>query len=277
MIPAGWDIVTVDTLADPRIDAYRDLTDMDLRLRQEADGGHFMAEGLLVIERASQLGLEIRSVLTAPKWLDRLASILARWSGPVYVTDEAQAITGYRVHRGALAEVRRPAPREAADLVRGDGDLLLLEDLVDHTNVGLAFRSAAALGITGVVLSPGCADPLYRRAVKVSMGAVLALPWARSHDWATDLHTIAHDRHLIGLTPDTVVPTLERVLADASSAPTALLLGTEGAGLSALACTHATALARIPMEAGVDSLNVAAATAVACYALRMSRERAGAP
>lgn len=277
MIPAGWELVNVDNLADPRIDAYRDLTDMELRLRQEAQGGHFMAEGLLVIERAAQLGLDIQSVLTAPKWLDRLASVLATWSGPVYVTDDAQAVTGYRVHRGALAEVRRPVPCDTADLLRSGGNLLLLEDLVDHTNVGLAFRSAAALGICGVLLSPGCADPLYRRAVKVSMGAVLALPWARSHDWAADLRTIARNRDLIGLTPDGTVPTLEQALADASGASTALLLGTEGTGLSALARSHVTSLARIPMEAGVDSLNVAAATAVACYALRMSRDHAGAP
>ena len=276
MTPAGWEPIVVDDLDDPRVDGYRHLTDMDLRLKQEADGGHFMAEGMLVIERAARLGLDIRSVLTAPKWLDRLAVILATWSGPVYITDDAQAITGYRVHRGALALVRRPKPREVAEFVASEGDLLLLEDLVDHTNVGLAFRSAAALGIAGVVLSPGCADPLYRRAVKVSMGAVLALPWARSHDWAADLRAIARDRRLIGLTPDERAPTLERALGDASRPSSALLLGTEGAGLSALACAQAGSLARIPMEAGIDSLNVAAATAVACYALRMSRERGGA-
>ncbi|MGI9197347.1 MAG: TrmH family RNA methyltransferase [Candidatus Nanopelagicales bacterium] len=265
----------VDDGADVRLDPYRSLTDMDLRRRIEPEGGYFMAEGHLVIARAAALGLRIESVLTAEKWLDRLAVDLAGWSGPVYVADDEllREITGYRVHRGALAMVRRPATHSLADVTATCGPLLILEDLVDHTNVGLAFRSAAALGIAGVVLSPGCADPLYRRAVRTSMGAVLELPWARAEAWPADLRAL--QRRIVALTPDPAAPALDQALSAGEATPMALLVGSEGPGLSASAREAASSLARIPMDAGIDSLNVAAAIAVACYALRMQGARHG--
>lgn len=260
---------------DVRLDPYRSLTDMDLRRRVEPEGGYFMAEGHLVIARAAALGLRIESVLTAEKWLDRLAVDLAGWSGPVYVADDEllREITGYRVHRGALAVVRRPPTRRLDDVTATTGTLLILEDLVDHTNVGLAFRSAAALGIAGVILSPGCADPLYRRAVRTSMGAVLELPWARAEAWPADLRSLR--RRIVALTPDPAAPPLDQALSAGGATPIALLVGSEGPGLSAAAREAASSLARIPMDGGIDSLNVAAAIAVACYALRMQGTRHG--
>lgn len=270
MIPSAWQITNVIDLDDPSLTAYRNLTDMDLRMRQEVDGGYFMAEGMLVIERAYQLGLHIDSVLTTSRWLERLSSILRDWQGDVFVVEDARELTGYRVHRGALAEVRRPPGRSVSAIAAEGGNLLVLEDLVDHTNVGLAFRSAAALGISGVVISPACADPLYRRSVKSSMGAVLALPWARSREWSADLAELASSRTLLALTPDEQAQSIDVALRDRRHRDVALLVGTEGPGITPVARSLAQAEARIPMSGGIDSLNVAAATAVACYALRMT-------
>jgi tRNA G18 (ribose-2'-O)-methylase SpoU len=257
---------------DPRVVAFTDLTDMDLRLRTEADTGLFMAEGHLVMERCAHRGLEFVSVLTSPRWLDRLAGILRTVDVTVYTADEAmlRTITGFRVHRGALAAVRRPPELTIDDVLARPGDILVLEDLVDPTNVGLAIRSAVVQGIDGVVLSPGCADPLYRRAVKSSMATVLRAQWARSHDWTTTLADIARVRHLVALTPEGP-DTLGRALGPASTGGIALMLGSEGPGLSPAALEAARWRCAIPMAAAGDSLNVAAAAAVACYARATSR------
>lgn len=260
-------------IADPRLAAYRDLTDMQMRSAIEPREGFFMAEGLLVIERCVTAGLPIMSVLTAPKWLDRLSVVLGDFTGPVYVVAEEplRELTGFRVHRGALACVHRPDARRLADIASLEGDLIVLGDLVDHTNVGLAMRSAAALGLAGAVLSPACADPLYRRAIKASMGAVLTLPWARGHAWP-DLLASLGDRTVLALTPDPSAADLADVLASADDRPIALVVGTEGPGLDPEAARMCDARARIPMQGDIDSLNVAAAVAVACYALRMRRQ-----
>lgn len=254
------------------VDRYRHLTDVDLRRVIEPDGGYFMAEGILVIERVLSAGLAIESVLTSTKWLKRLEQVLAGWDGPVLVGDDStlREITGYQVHRGALAVVRRPVPTPAGKLMGIDGHLLVMEDLVDHTNVGLAFRSAAALGITGILLSPACADPLYRRAVKASMGTVLAIPWARSVDWSRDLEVLSRDRSLIALSLGADSRHIEVALSERTHPLVALMVGTEGRGLTSQARVNAEVSAYIEMESGVDSLNVAAAVAVACYALRMA-------
>ncbi|MFM9134131.1 MAG: TrmH family RNA methyltransferase [bacterium] len=268
--PVGWVLDTVADPEDPRLHPFRDLTDMDLRRRIEPERGFFIAEGRLVIERVARAGHAIDAVLTAPRWLPVLAEDLPYYAGPVLVASREviDAIAGYRVHRGALAVVRRPRARDVPEVADAPGHLVLLEDLVDPTNVGLAFRSAAALGIAGIVLSPRCADPLYRRAVKTSMGAVLDLPWARSGDWATDLSRMrGFGVSVIALTPHPEAEDLEAALAARECARVALLVGTEGEGLSAGALGASERLARIPMSGGIDSLNVAAAVAVACYAL----------
>ncbi len=188
------------------------------------------------------------------------------------VPDEvAEGLTGYRVHRGALASLgRRPLPA-VAEVIAGARRVVVLEDLVDHGNVGAIFRCAAALGVDAVVLSPRCADPLYRRSVKVSMGAVFAIPYARMTGWYDGLADLkAAGFRVLALTPDDdAVPAGEALRGDGRMA---LLLGTEGDGLSARWRHEADAAVRIPMNpaaraAGVDSLNVVAAAAIACHLL----------
>ena len=268
----SWSLAPVDSVDDAMLEPYVRLTDVQLRSRWEQDSGIFIAEGHLVMERARLSGLEFVSVLTTHRWLDRLERILGDWAGVVYVADEAllRTITGFTVHRGALAAVRRPPPRAVVDILAEPGHLLILEDLVDATNVGLAIRSAVALGVPSVIVSPTCADPLYRRAVKSSMGAVMSVRWARSRDWNADLAAVAAGRHMIALTPSGRID-LHGALQSAGAADVAILVGSEGPGLTPAALQHAADTARIPMHADIDSLNVAAATAVACYALTMSR------
>ena len=259
-------LVPVDDPADPRLADYRDLRDVSLRKHLEAEHGLFLAEGEKVVRRALEAGHEARSFLMAPRWLDGLSDVLEGSDAPCYVLEErlAEEVTGFHVHRGALASLhRRPLPA-VADVLAGARSVLVLEDVVDHTNVGAAFRSGAALGFDAVLLSPRCADPLYRRAVKVSMGTVFAVPWTRLPDWAEALPRLAD----AGFT--TVALTLADDAVDVEDAVAgvdrlALVLGSEGPGLSPRWQAAADRRARIPMAPGVDSLNVAAASAVACY------------
>jgi tRNA G18 (ribose-2'-O)-methylase SpoU len=289
-------ISAVEHPGDPRLADYTSLTDMRLRTSLEAEHGLFVAEGEKVIRRAVAAGYPVRSILATA---DRLGSLgrLAEWSAPVYVVpqDVAEQLTGFRVHRGALASMGRRALPTVKDLLAGpsvappgpvtEGSLasagrraepgsrtriIVLEDLVDHANVGAIFRCAAALAGTAVVLSPRCADPLYRRAVKVSMGAVFAIPYARMTDWRAGLAEIrAAGLQLLALTPDQSAQPLDEVpLRDR----VALMLGSEGDGLSSRWLDQADQAVCIPMSPGamalgVDSLNVVAAAAIACHAL----------
>lgn len=257
---------------DPRVRDYLHLTDMDLRQRREPDQGIFMAEGHLVIERCAAHGLPFASVLTSARWLDRLAPTLEHVDVDVLTAEESllRDITGFRVHRGALATVHRPPVIPVDDIIDGQGDVLVLEDLVDPTNVGLAIRSAVVQGIDAVLLSPRCADPLYRRAVKSSMGAVLRCRWARSSDWEETLAVVGRGRRLIALSPEGQTG-LEGTLTETADSEVALMVGSEGPGLTATAMAAAWRCCAIPMAAPGDSLNVAAATAIACYARRRAR------
>jgi len=259
-------VVIVDE-DDPRVRDFLGLTDMDLRQRMEPERGIFMAEGHLVIDRCAQARMQFLAVLTTERWLDRLESMLADVDVTVYVAPEhlMQRITGYRVHRGALATVRRPAERSVTDVLASGSDVLVLEDLVDPTNVGLAIRSAVVQGVRDIILSPGCADPLYRKAVKSSMGTVLRGRWARSQDWPSDLDLLARSRRMIALTPEGTVD-LSEALTETAGGPVALAFGSEGPGLSAPALRAAWRRCSIPMAHPEDSLNVAAAVAVACFA-----------
>ena len=202
----------------------------------------------------------------APRWLDGLADVLATTEAPCYVVPEAMAeqVTGFHVHRGALASLARP-PLPSVDEVLDDArTVVVLEDIVDHTNVGAILRSAAALGVDAALLAPRCADPLYRRAIKVAMGAVFTLPWTRLPDWYDALPQLG-DRGFttVALTlADDAVPLDEAV---EGLGRVALVLGSEGHGLSPRWIQTADRRAVIPMSAGIDSLNVAAASAVACY------------
>jgi tRNA G18 (ribose-2'-O)-methylase SpoU len=264
---------------DSRLADYAGLTDMELRTSLEPAQGLFIAEGTRVISRAVAAGYPVRSVLVAERRLGDLPALLpqlAETGAPVYVVPDqiAERLTGYRVHRGALASLRRKPLPQAAVLAAAARRVIVLEDLVDHANVGAIFRCAAALGVDAVFLSPRCADPLYRRAVKVSMGAVFAIPYARMTGWCDGLAGLrAAGFRLLALTPDQAAAPISAAVAGQRTAQRiALLLGTEGDGLSSRWLHEADQAVRIPMHpgalaAGVDSLNVVAAAAIACHLL----------
>jgi tRNA G18 (ribose-2'-O)-methylase SpoU len=237
-----------------------------LRKHLESEHGLFLAEGEKVVRRAVEAGFTPRSFLMAPRWLEGLADVLGRCEAPCFVVSEALAeeVTGFHVHRGALASLeRRPLPSVESTLA-GARSVLVLEDIVDHTNVGAIFRSGAALGFDAVLLAPRCADPLYRRAIKVAMGAVFTLPWARLPDWYDALPTLSSAGFTtIALTLAEDAAPIEQAVAGLDRV--ALVLGSEGHGLSQRWEGSADRRAVIPMREGIDSLNVAAATAVACY------------
>ncbi len=271
--------IEVTDPADPRLADYVSLTDADLRISLEARHGLFVAEGDKVIRRAVAAGYPVRSMLLTAAGLARLATLAGDCAAPVYlVSDEvARRLTGYRVHRGALAAVARPPLPTVGHLLATARRVVVLEDLVDHGNVGAIFRCAAAFGADAVILSPRCADPLYRRAVKVSMGAVFAVPYTRMADWYGGLGQLrAAGFRLLALTPDQSATPIGTALP-AGTGPAdrvALLLGCEGDGLSARWRREADQAVCIPMSPsamalGVDSLNVVAAAAVACHALAM--------
>src|SRR3989440_4184478 len=268
----------ITDVEDPRLADYARLTDMELRTSLESVQGLFIAEGTKVISRAVAAGYPVRSVLLAERRLGDLPAllpVLAATGAPVYVVPDetAERLTGYRVHRGALASLHRKPLPETAALAGAARRVIVLEDLVDHANVGAIFRCAAALGVDAVFLSPRCADPLYRRAVKVSMGAVFAIPYARMTDWYGGLAALrAAGFRLLALVPDQSAAALDRVARLAAAGRVALLLGSEGDGLSSRWLREADESVCIPMSPqamalGVDSLNVVAAAAVACYAL----------
>ena len=222
------------------------------------------------MRRAVETGFPARSFLMAPRWLDGLSDVLAASDAPCYVMSEALAeqVTGFHVHRGALASLeRRPLP--SVESVLADArTVVVLEDIVDHTNVGAVFRSCAALGVDAVLVTPRCADPLYRRAIRVSMGTVFQAPWTRISPWPEGIEQL----RAAGFTVATLALAENAVSLDvlAANPPErlALVLGTEGDGLSHHTIAGADLTVTIPMGGGVDSLNVAAAGAVAAWALR---------
>jgi tRNA G18 (ribose-2'-O)-methylase SpoU len=270
-------LVPVADAGDPRLADYVRLTDVRLRKSLEPRHGLFVAEGEKVIRRAIGAGYPVRSLLLTRDNLAGLRDLAESCPGPVYLVspEVAQQLTGYRVHRGALASMqRRPLP-PVGEVIARARRIVVLEDIVDHTNVGAIFRCVAALGFDAVVLAPRCADPLYRRSVRVSMGAVFAVPYARMDDWREGLHGLrAAGFRLLALTPaQDAVPIGELAGAEARGGGTppapglALLLGAEGDGLSSRWRDQADLSVRIPMTGGVDSLNVASAAAIACYLL----------
>ncbi|MDX3228562.1 RNA methyltransferase [Streptomyces sp. ME19-01-6] len=267
------DLITVDDPDDPRLRDYTGLTDVELRRRREPAEGLFIAEGEKVIRRARQAGYEMRSMLLSAKWVDVMRDVIEDVPAPVYAVspDLAEHVTGYHVHRGALASMQRKPLPEAEQLLEGARRVAIMESVNDHTNIGAIFRSAAALGMDAVLLSPDCADPLYRRSVKVSMGAVFSVPYARLETWPRGLEAVRHAGFkILALTPD------EKATSIDDAAPhrlegVALMLGAEGDGLSVQALMAADEWVRIPMAHGVDSLNVGAAAAVAFYAVTAGR------
>jgi len=263
--------ILVDDPGDPRLADYVGLREASLRRLLETERGVFIAEGAKVIRRAVEAGYRPRSFLLAERWLADLADLLEGRDAPVYVVTEAVAeqVTGFHVHRGALASLHRHDRYSVDDVLATGNRLVVLEDLVDHTNVGAVIRNAAGLGWDGMLIGPRCADPLYRRSVKVSMGAVFSLPWARLDDHGAApqlLRAAGFTVVALALAEDAVsLDTYAAALEPAERV--AILLGGEGHGLTRRWLEAADVVVTIPMRAGIDSLNVAATSAIACYAL----------
>ncbi|MCL1898357.1 MAG: RNA methyltransferase [Micrococcales bacterium] len=265
-------IIPISDPSDPRLDPYLRLKDVRLRRQVEPEQGLFMAESAEVIKRALDAGIEPISMLMSSKWLTNLSGLIGGLDQavPIYVGEEAllQQITGFHMHRGAIAAMRRPN-LPSLDAVMADAKrLVIIEDLVDHTNLGAIFRAAAGLSVDAVLVTPHSADPLYRRSVRVSMGTVFQVPWTRIDPWPGALELLRQ----AGFTIGAMALTDQAVNLDdfAKNLPDrlALMVGAEGDGLTAHALSEADVVIQIAMSGGVDSLNVAAAAAVAFWATR---------
>ncbi len=274
-------IINLETIDDPQLDAYARLTEAQLRSRLEPEKGIFIAESSKVIERALDGGMQPLSFLMDQKWIESLRPLVERASAeqgvdlPVYVLphDELKKLTGFELTRGALAAFRRPPLPAVEDVLAGARRVAVLEDITNFTNVGAIFRSAAALGVDAVLVTPTCCDPLYRRCVRVSMGTVFQVPWTRigatKEDWPGAgldlLHHLGFKAAALALSHDSVTLDDPQLKAEEKLA---LVLGTEGDGLAAETIAQCDYTVLIPMQHGVDSLNVAAASAVAFWELR---------
>ena len=261
---------------DPRVSDYRNLTDVQLRKAKEPAEGLYIAESAKVLRRALAAGHTPRSFFLTEKWLPQLADVLHAWHHvPAFVGTAAmlEEIIGFNLHRGALAAMQRPEPANLNEVLAGACRVAVLEDIVDHTNIGAVFRSAAALGVDAVLVSPRCGDPLYRRSIRVSMGTVFQVPWVRLPEWPASmelLHAAGFSTAALALAEDSLSI---HELALRGEKKLALILGTEGEGLSAPTLAAAHFSVTIPMSAGVDSLNVAAASAVAFFATQVQRQK----
>jgi tRNA G18 (ribose-2'-O)-methylase SpoU len=265
-------IIEISNSADPRLTDYTQLTDVALRTSREVAEGLYMAESETVIRRALNAGHQPRSILTSEKWLPQVTKLCADFGidPPVFLaSDEVTTpLTGFHIHRGVIASMHRPPLASVTDLVRDARRVAILEDIVDHTNVGAIFRSAAALGVDAVLVTPRCADPLYRRSVRVSMGTVFQVPWTRIPVWPGGMSELQDAGFVVAaLTLSENSISIDELTAN-QPPRLAMLLGTEGDGLAPATIAAADLAVTIPMAGGVDSLNVAAASAVAFFATR---------
>ena len=264
-------IVPIADFEDPALDVYARLTENQLVCREKPEDGLFIAESALVIERALDAGFEPVSFLAETRLLPKAEAILARCPEelPVYTAElpVLERLTGYALTRGMLCAMRRPAPKRAQELLQGTSCVAILEDVMNPTNVGAIFRSAAALGIDAVLLTQACSDPLYRRAIRVSMGTVFQVPWTYLPEgWPQTLRALGFTTAAMALC-DASLPIYAPQLKRADRL--AVVLGTEGDGLAESTIAACDCTVRIPMTHGVDSLNVAAASAVAFYQLAL--------
>jgi tRNA G18 (ribose-2'-O)-methylase SpoU len=255
-------------LSDPRLSDYARATDVALRKARGTEHGLYIAESTLVLERALGAGHTPRSVLALPSWVDAARQLVGEdvpiFTGPGDVLAE---LTGYVLHRGVIAAMNRPHLADPAALLQNARRIVVLENVADPTNVGAIFRSVGAIGADAVLVTPRCSDPFYRRAIRVSMGTVLQVPWTRVGGWTSTsdlLHASGFHIAALALTPDAVSL---RDFAAAAPERLAMVLGAEGDGLTSEAIGAADTVIRIPMAHGIDSLNVAAASAVALWAL----------
>jgi tRNA G18 (ribose-2'-O)-methylase SpoU len=259
----------VDAPDDPRVADFVGLTDGARRMKHEPGSGFFIAEGEKVIARTAAAGYPPRSLLLSPQRLADLTPAVAALDCPVYVAsyDVLQAVTGFHVHRGALASFGRLPLRSAQDVLASASRVVVMEAVTNHTNLGAVFRSAAALGMDAVLLSPTSCDPLYRRTVRVSMGQVFAVPYAYLERWPEGVDEVrAAGFRTLALTPDAGATDLG-TLTVGPDEKVALVFGAEGPGLTEQVMAASDERVRIPMAAGVDSLNVGSAAAVAFWVL----------
>ncbi len=284
----------LESADDPRVADYTQLTDVHLRKLREPEEGMYIAESSRVLRRALAAGHRPRSFFLAEKWLADLDDVFRAYPDvPAYIGKAAllEEITGFHLHRGAMAAMHRPAPvplpellatakRAAApeDIVDHTSAryshtphrsrIAILEDLTDHTNVGAVFRSAAAIGVDAVLVTPQCADPLYRRSIRVSMGTVFQVPWTRIYPWPAGIEQLKEAGYFVaGMSLGEGAITLDDLVAQ-DRQNLVLVFGTEGDGLKPDTDRLLDARVTIPMMNGVDSLNVAASSAVAFYATR---------
>jgi tRNA G18 (ribose-2'-O)-methylase SpoU len=258
--------------ADPRLDDFRDLSTADRRPDRPGGRGFVIAEGTVVVERMLSSRYPVRALLGVERRLRDLEGALAGVDAPAYATSaETMAnVVGFHLNRGVLAVADRPVASTVREVLADARVVAVLEGVGDHENLGALFRNAAALGVDGVLIGPACSDPLYRRSVRVSMGHVLRVPFATFESWPDGLGPLKeHGFTLAAMTPRPGSVPL-RSLRDRGSGRVALMLGSEGPGLSEEALAAAEVAVRIPMAAGVDSLNVATAAAVAFYELTAS-------
>jgi tRNA G18 (ribose-2'-O)-methylase SpoU len=258
----------IEDPTDPRVADYVDLTDAELRRRVEHGAGVFIAEGELVIRTLLNSPYRVRSFLVTPALLARLGDAIGSAGAPIYVAAAPvmSAIAGFDIHRGAVAAAERPAPVDPRSLLAGTDRVAILDGLSDHENLGALFRNAAAFGIGAVWLSPSCADPLYRRSVRVSLGHVLRVPFARCLTWPAPLTALGRDGwDVVALTPRAGAEPISAL--DGARRPVAVVVGAEGPGLDPDVLAACTRRLRIPMAHGVDSLNVATAAAIAFHHL----------
>lgn len=263
-------LVRITDLSHSGLQDYVGLTDVALRKVSEPERGLYIAESSKVIQRALNAGHIPRSVLLQEQWLSDIEPLVEQFTDCIiYVgsSELLEQLTGFDMHRGAMASMRRPELPSVAALLNGASRVVVLEDIVDHTNVGAIFRAVAGLGADAVLITPRCADPLYRRSVRVSMGTVLQVPWTRLPEW-TDARAQLHDAgfHIAAMALSDDAISL-RDFAQDQPEKVALVFGSEGDGLSRQALDACDSVVTIPMLHGVDSLNVASASAVALYAL----------
>lgn len=264
----GPGVIDITEPADPRVDDFRDLNSVDRRPDLPTGKGLVIAEGVLVARRMLASRFSPHAFLGTERRLAELADDLAGTRASCYrVGAEVMAeVVGFHLNRGVLGVARRPRQWTTAEVVTGARTVAVLEGVNDHENLGSIFRNAAGLGVDAVLFGPGCADPLYRRAVRVSMGHVLLVPFARLGYWPSDLELLRNNGfRLLAMTPDVGADTLADAMADIAEAKVAVMVGAEGPGLTEMAMRASDIRVRIPMARGTDSLNVATAAAFAFY------------
>ncbi len=261
-------VIDIDDPADPRIDDFRDLNSVDRRPDLPSGKGLVIAEGVLVVRRMLGSRFRPRALLGTDRRLGELSPDLDGLAAPYYRASAevmAEAV-GFHLNRGVLASAARPPELSVEQVIAGARTVAVLEGVNDHENLGSIFRNAAGLAVDAVLFGPGCADPLYRRAVRVSMGHALLVPYARLQSWPQQLYRLRdHGFALLAMTPEPRARALPAAMAAVADRPAAILVGAEGPGLTEQALRAADGQVRIPMSRGTDSLNVATAAALAFY------------